>query len=234
MQTPDYLQVTGKINQSMINILHGDTGGEEDPHGADGRGNPLGSLIFSNGFPSNNGNNGTYQQVIEWHNFLGGEMFCIKVCDPAGPHAADFCQHIYDRIGCQYNAPAAYQDGVFEKCKGDNQDFPGVYTGSDGQVTTYSQPPESLGAIQSIPYTARVPASSECQTFSSQDLYAAANTASPSASASGTRASAASGSGSKTGSGASASSTGSPNGALGMAPRVGAVLAAAALAAVVA
>lgn len=40
---------------------------EEDPHGADGRGNPLGSLIFSNGFPSNNGNNGTFQQVIEWH-----------------------------------------------------------------------------------------------------------------------------------------------------------------------
>lgn len=179
MQTPDYLQVTGKINQSMINILHGDTGGEEDPHGADGRGNPLGSLIFSNGFPSNNGNNGTYQQVIEWHNFLGGEMFCIKVCDPAGAHAADFCQHIYDRIGCQYNAPAAYQDGVFEKCKGDNQDFPGVYTGSDGKVTTYSQPAESLGVIQTIPYTARIPASSDCQTFSSQDLFAAAASVAP-------------------------------------------------------
>ena len=82
---------------------------EEDPHGADGRGNPLGSLIFSNGFPSNNGNNGTFQQVIEWHkyvlyqlfhvlligfgSFLGGNIFCIKVCDPAGAHAADFCQH---------------------------------------------------------------------------------------------------------------------------------------------
>ena len=89
-----------------------------------------------------------------WHfrSFLGGDMFCIKVCDPAGAHAADFCQHIYgmilprpvawqilnlklDRIGCAYNAPAAYQDGVFEKCKGDNQDFPGVYTGADGQGT---------------------------------------------------------------------------------------------------
>ena len=43
---------------------------EEDPHGADGRGNPLGSLIFSNGFPSNNGNNGTFQQVIEWHKYV--------------------------------------------------------------------------------------------------------------------------------------------------------------------
>lgn len=88
-------------------------------------------------------------------------MFCIKVCDPAGAHAADFCQHIYgmtmisfplecmtdtrselDRIGCQYNAPAAYQDGVFEKCKGDDQDFPGVYTGSDGKGRHYDQIPE--------------------------------------------------------------------------------------------
>lgn len=29
MQTPDYLQVTGHINQSLINILAGDTGGGE-------------------------------------------------------------------------------------------------------------------------------------------------------------------------------------------------------------
>ena len=29
MQTPDYLQVTGHINQSLINILQGDTGGGE-------------------------------------------------------------------------------------------------------------------------------------------------------------------------------------------------------------
>ena len=40
-----------------------------------------------------------------------------------------------DRIGCQYNAPAAYRDGVFEKCKGDDQDYPGVYTGSNGKGT---------------------------------------------------------------------------------------------------
>ncbi|KAF8582331.1 hypothetical protein K439DRAFT_1351531 [Ramaria rubella] len=171
MQTPDYLQVTGHINQTLINIFHGDSGGEEDPHGADGRGNPLGSLIFTNGFPSNSGNNNTFQQANEWHYFLGDDMFCMKICDPAGAHPADFCQHIYDRIGCEYNAPAAYQDGVFEKCKGDNQDFPGIYTGANGVVSTYTQPPESLGDIQTMPYQPRVPASSDCQTFASTDLY---------------------------------------------------------------
>jgi len=210
MQTPDYLQVTGRINQSLINILHGDTGGEEDPHGADGRGNPLGSLIYSTGFPSSNGDNKTYVQVIEWHNFLGGDMFCMKVCDPAGAHAADFCQHIFDRIGCAYNAPAAYQDGVFEKCKGDNQDFPGVYTGSDGQVSTFSQPPESLGPISSMPYQPKVPASSDCSTYQSTDLYAAALSAFPTATTANSTASGAASTGGATrsGSGSSLSPTG--------------------------
>ena len=31
------------------------------------RGNPLGGLVYSNGFNSNGGNNGSFQQVIEWH-----------------------------------------------------------------------------------------------------------------------------------------------------------------------
>ncbi|KAF8590758.1 hypothetical protein K439DRAFT_1328797 [Ramaria rubella] len=234
MQTPDYLQVTGRINQSLINILHGDTGGEEDPHGADGRGNPLGSLIFSNGFPSNNGNNGTYQQVIEWHNFLGGDIFCMKACDPAGAHAADFCQHIFDRIGCLYNAPAAYQDGVFEKCAGDNQDYPGVYTGSDGKVSTFTQPPESLGAIQSMPYSPRIPASSNCVTYQSQALYAAAASVFPSSTTASSSQASTTANPSRTGSGANASGSPGANGVSNIGPRGGAVLAFAALAVVAA
>jgi hypothetical protein len=78
------------------------------------------------------------------------------------------CQHIFDRIGCVRvcytfrracphttqgaNAPAKYEEGVFESCLGDNQDPPGgacsfsrripphsiplVYTGANGQVST--------------------------------------------------------------------------------------------------
>jgi len=176
MRTPDYIQVVGFVKQALIDIKDGDSGGELDPHGADLRGNPLGGLVYSNGFPSNNGNNNTFQQVIEWHNFMGGGQFCFKACDPAGPNAAQFCQHIYDRIGCAYNAPSAAQDGAFVSCQGDNQDFPGVYT-TNGQTVTYTQPPESLGAISSIPYTARIPASSNCVTFQSAQLYSALPTA---------------------------------------------------------
>jgi hypothetical protein len=170
MRTPDYLQVVGFIDQTKINLQANDSGGELDPHGADFRGNPLGALVFSTGW--SNGNNNSYEQVIEWHNFMGGGVFCFKICDPAGPNAANYCQHIYDRIGCAYNAPNNAQNGTFESCQGDNQDFPGIYTDANGQIQTYSQPPESLGPITSIPYQPKVPASSNCVTYTSSLLYA--------------------------------------------------------------
>ncbi|CAE6507233.1 unnamed protein product [Rhizoctonia solani] len=214
MKTRSYVQVVGHIRQSAINLAANDDGGEMDPHGADRRGNPLGGLVFSNAFPSNGGNNGTFQQVVEWHNFMGANIFCLKACDPTDPDDDKFCEHVFDRIGCQYNAPAAYVNGTFESCQGENQDFPGVYTNAAGQVVTYTQPPESLGAITTIPYTARVPASSNCVSFQSAAIYtglpgasAAASSSSAAGSSSGTRSAATAVSPTATGS--------SSNGAMG-------------------
>ncbi|EUC58738.1 macrofage activating glycoprotein, putative [Rhizoctonia solani AG-3 Rhs1AP] len=188
MKTKSYVQVTGRIKQTGINIAAKDNGGELDPHGADRRGNPLGGLLFSNAFASNGGNNNSYQQVMEWHNFMGADMFCLKACDPVGPDDAKFCEHILDRIGCEYNAPAAYRDNVFESCEGEDQDFPGVYTDASGQVVTYKQPPEAAGDIKTMPYTARIPASSNCVTFQSAALYTGSvNAAAATNAASGTR-----------------------------------------------
>ncbi|KAF7423047.1 hypothetical protein PC9H_011211 [Pleurotus ostreatus] len=212
MRTPDYVQVVGFIDQTKINIADGDFGGELDPHGADLRGNPLGGLMYSNAW---SGNNNTFQQVIEWHNFMGGNAFCIKVCDPSKSHAADYCQHIFDRIGCAYNAPNNAQTGVFESCQGENQDFPGVYT-TNGQVVTYTQPPESLGAISTMPYQPRVPASSNCVQFQSTALFAAlaSVTAAPGVSSSSSTSASVSATvtGSATGSAAVSSVTGSRGG----------------------
>ncbi|KAI0742028.1 hypothetical protein C8Q80DRAFT_1221823 [Daedaleopsis nitida] len=170
MKTPGYLQIVGFIDQTKINIAGDDDGGEMDPHGADLRGNPLGGLVYSNGFASNNGNNDTFQQVIEWHNFMGSNSFCFKACDPADPQAPHLCEHIYDRIGVDYNCPNAAQDGVFEYCEGDNQDPPGIYT-ENGQVMTYKQPAESLGVISSIPYDPKIPKSSNCVQMASSALF---------------------------------------------------------------
>ncbi len=113
---------------------------------------------------------------------MGGDAFCFKVCDPSRPNAANFCQHIYDRIGCAYNAPNNAQNGTFEACAGENQDFPGIYT-VNGAVLTYTQPPEALGVITTLPYQPRVPASSNCVPFQSASLFAALATVTPSGSA---------------------------------------------------
>jgi hypothetical protein len=176
MRTPDYVQVVGFVDQIFINLSPDDYGGELDPHGADFRGNPLGGLFYSTAWSGDNKND--YKQVIEWNNFMGGNAFCLKACDPAGANAAHFCEHIYDRIGCAYNSPNSAQNGTFESCEGDNQDFPGIYTDPNGQVQTYTQPPESLGVISTMPYQPRVPASSNCVTYTSSVIYTALPTAS--------------------------------------------------------
>ncbi|KAG8808188.1 hypothetical protein FRC17_004061 [Serendipita sp. 399] len=180
MRTPDYIQVTGRINQAYINIAADDSGGEMDPHGADQRGNPLGGLLFTNAW------GGGYVQAVEWHNFMGGGLFCLKACDPSRPNAARYCEHIFDRIGCWYNAPAAYREDTFDSCLGESQDFPGIYTGSNGVVSTYTQPPESLGPITTMPYQPTTPASSQCTTYTSSLIYTA-GVAAPSGSSSSSR-----------------------------------------------
>ncbi|KAF7793753.1 hypothetical protein EIP86_004872 [Pleurotus ostreatoroseus] len=147
----------------------------------------------------------------------------MKVCDPDDANAANYCQHIFDRIGVSYTCPNQAVSGVFEMCDSENQDFPGIYT-SNGQVMTYTQPPESLGPITTMPYTARIPSSSNCVTFKSEDLFAslptvsaASSSAAATGSASGSSGSAAAtgaaGSKGSSGSSASASRTGSASSA---------------------
>jgi len=183
IKTPDYVEVIGMIDQTALKIQATDSGGEEDPHGADMRGNPLGSLFYSSAFGA--GPSSAYKQAHEWHYFIGGGVFCLKVCDPESANGPSLCQHIYDRIGCAYNAPADYAsiNGTFQSCMGDNQMPPGVFV-QDGRTQTYTQPPESLGAIQTIPYTAEIPATSQCSSYSSEALFTELSSAEPSAASS--------------------------------------------------
>ena len=135
---------------------------------------------------------------------------------------------MFDRIGVLYNCPNAAQNGTFEYCEGDNQDPPGIYT-SNGQVVTYTQPPESLGPISTMPYDPKIPASSNCVPLQSAALFTdlpaatgASTAASGSATATGSSSgsAAASGSATRTGSGSTASATGATGsngaGALGV------------------
>lgn len=135
---------------------------------------------------------------------MGGHGFCIKVCDPAGKNGPAYCQNIYDRLGCAYNAPNNAKNGTFEVCQGDNMTPPGVYV-SGGVTQTYFQPPESLGPITTVPYTPAVPSSSNCVQYSSAALYTALpkTTSAPSGSGGGNSAT-----GTKSGSAAQSTSNG--------------------------
>ncbi|KAF9523222.1 hypothetical protein CPB83DRAFT_863218 [Crepidotus variabilis] len=192
-KTPDYIQIVGKIDQTLINIPEGDYGGEMDSGGADGRGNPMGGVFFSTAWGGS-----SPIQASHWTCFMGGDMFGCKACDPSKSNPRRHCEHIYDRIGIVWNMPSNAKEGEFVSCDADNAEFVGVYT-SNGQVLTYTQPPESLGAISTMPYTPTIPPSSNCKTFASTQLFAALPTGSSSGSTSGTI----------TGSGGSSKPTGS-------------------------
>jgi len=201
-KTPGYVQIVGFFDQTKINILADDYGGEMDPHGADLRGNPMGGIIFTDEFGGE-----VPQQAPQWHNFVGANKFCFKICDLRDPANYNLCENRLDRMGCEYNAPNAAVDGVFEECLGDNQLVPGIYTGADGVESSYVQPWEG---DFTVPYSPVVPASSECTTHSSEALF----TGLPTVSTTATSARA-------TGSGMSRSSGGSKTGAAGASETAG-------------
>jgi len=209
LRAPSYILFTGHINQVNVDLQSNDYGGELDPFGADLRGNPLGSLVYSNGFPSNNGNNNTYQQVHHWHNFMGSNIFCFKICDDAVANSGVFCNNVFDRTGCAFVAPAAYPTDVFEVCESDNMDPVGVYV-TNGVTSTYKQPGEGT-EITSLP-SIRTPASSSCTTYDSSLLYAAAASHFTSSATSPTGTSSPSGSGSGSGSKVTTTTSGKPGG----------------------
>ncbi|KAB5590869.1 Carbohydrate-binding module family 13 protein [Ceratobasidium theobromae] len=148
VQTPDYVQVTGWGDFTKMNIPAKDSGGELDPHGADGLGNPHGGIVFGNSF-------GKWQQYHEWTNFMSATDFCIRACRDDGNDPKHHCNHIYDLQGCDWNMPANYSQGVFEDCKGDTGLPMGIYGSSTFQQGHGATPPAHP-----------IPPSSSCSSYS--------------------------------------------------------------------
>jgi hypothetical protein len=173
MKTPAYIQIVGFFNQNAVGLTSNDTGGELDPHGADLQGNPLGGLFYSTAF----GAGGTeYVQTQEWNHFVGSGQFCLKLCDPTyNANGINYCQNIYDLIGCKYNMPADYaaleSQELFVSCEGELQDVVGTYV-ENGATTTWRQPDPLTTAP---PWEPRIPASSNCKTYKSTDLFPVAS-----------------------------------------------------------
>jgi len=152
VRTPDYVQVTGVGDFTKINIRKGDAGGELDPHGATGNGNPIGGLVYGNTF-------GTNLQYHEWTSFISDTEFCFRAC--IGTNAAKQCNHIYDLLGCFWNMPANYDANVYESCKGDDDLPMGIYGTSTffqgQQPTPPAHPAAKSSSCSTVPTVSVAP-----------------------------------------------------------------------------
>ena len=134
VRTPLYIQVQGWGDFTKINIADGDEGGELDPHGATGDGNPIGGNVTSN----ISGSDVHYQ---EWMNYMSYQQFCLRICvsENSTYSAAVECQHTLDEMGCNWVMPGDYTNNSFTDCEGDSAYPPGVYPQADGSTSTFAQ-----------------------------------------------------------------------------------------------
>ncbi|KAK0557302.1 hypothetical protein OC846_000521 [Tilletia horrida] len=134
VRTPLYVQVMALGDFTKIGVVALDDGGELDPHGATGLGNPVGGNVTSNV---------TGQDVFyeEWMNFVSYNQVCIRICTAAGSgvSAAKQCEHELDVMGCQFVMPGSYVDNTFESCDADAAYPPGLYPLGNGQTSTFKQ-----------------------------------------------------------------------------------------------
>ncbi|KAJ8092071.1 hypothetical protein AAF712_011837 [Marasmius tenuissimus] len=135
IKTDFYHQIMGYGDFTKLNIPNGDFGGELDPHGAQGLGNPVGGNITVN-------INGEDKNVEEWMMFMSYNQFCVRACinSNATYPAARMCEHKLDVMGCQFVMPGNYQfEGKFETCDADVAYPPGWYPSVNGGVTSFSK-----------------------------------------------------------------------------------------------
>ncbi|WFD30361.1 hypothetical protein MSPP1_001379 [Malassezia sp. CBS 17886] len=149
VKTGSFVQVTGHGDFTSMHIKEGDDGGELDPHGATGAGNPAGGLVFTR---SKAGQEGDWVQLKEWNNFMSATEYSIRGC--WGGWAKEWCPHVYDEMGSTFNEPGRYKSGHFEDCDGEEGEWPGVYSGS-----TFHQ------GQKHTPDAQRAGSSSNCKTF---------------------------------------------------------------------
>lgn len=239
VKTPLYWQIQGLGDLTNLNIASGDEGGELDPHGSTGLGNPVGGNVTTNA-------TGADVSYEEWMNYMSYQEFCLRICisENSTITAAEECQHTLDEMGCEWVMPGDYTDDSFTECDGDSAYPPGLYPLANGSTSTFQQRytgtytvGTSLGTWTQgetvTPSTAySTPATSNCITYASVGNGIASLALSSAGTATGVIGSSASNATtSATAASASASSTGSSSGSSATSSMSGSSVASAASAA---
>ncbi|KAJ6514256.1 hypothetical protein C8R47DRAFT_569347 [Mycena vitilis] len=181
LKTDFYVQIFGFGDFTRLNIAPNDGGGELDPHGATGAGNPEGGNVTTTIV------DGIDEPIAEWMLYIDNNQFCLRACTNANStySAAFMCWHELDEMGCEFVMPGTYnyQGGIYETCDADvayppgwypevnagtttfstfAQYATGVYTGGDGLPTSYTV---GTTVTPSAPFM--TPSSSNCVTQAS-------------------------------------------------------------------
>jgi len=178
IKTPLYVQISGTWDGTKVDIVAGDYGGELDPHGATGEGNPVGGNVTSDV----TGSDVFYQ---EWMMYVSSDAFFFRVCTaedlPNGITAALQCEHELDTVGGNFVMAVPFNlPQSFDECSGDAAAPPGLYPQANGSTSTFRQRytgqwtegttfTGTFTVGQTVtpeaPYT--YPATSQCTTYSS-------------------------------------------------------------------
>jgi len=176
LKTDLYVQIMGYGDLTKLNIPYGDYGGELDPHGATGAGNPVGGNVTTNMTID-----GETINVAEWMLYVDYNQFCFRACTWANEtySAAAMCWHELDEMGCEFVMPGNYNfNGTFETCEADVAYPPGWYVEgvTEGTTSFSSFAQYWTGAVDGVTYTIgdtvtpssvqSTPSSSNCQTVS--------------------------------------------------------------------
>ncbi|KAF9049350.1 hypothetical protein BDZ89DRAFT_710147 [Hymenopellis radicata] len=104
IKTDFYVQLMAYGDFTKINLQAGDYGGELDPHGASGDGNPVGGNVTTNVVT------GEDLHFEEWMSFISYEQVCFRICTNANGtwDAATMCEHKLDEMGCNFVMPGNY------------------------------------------------------------------------------------------------------------------------------
>ncbi|KAJ7923372.1 hypothetical protein B0H13DRAFT_1980475 [Mycena leptocephala] len=136
LKTDFYVQIYGFGDFTKLNIAPNDGGGELDPHGATGAGNPEGGNVTTTVV------DGIDQPLAEWMLYIDNNQFCLRACVNANQtySAAFMCWHELDEMGCEFVMPGTYnyQGGIYETCDADVAYPPGWYPEVNGGTTTFS------------------------------------------------------------------------------------------------
>jgi hypothetical protein len=172
LRTPGYIQVSGTWDGTIVNIPLGDDGGEMDPHGPTGEGNPVGGNVTTNMV---GGQDVFYE---EWMSFVSDRHFCVRICTAVVDNipTALMCEHELDIMGCNFvmAIPWGADEEGFTECDSEVAAPPGLYPQSDGSYSTFRQRFTGTwdGAVHTIGNTvtpsapAFYPSSSNCRTWS--------------------------------------------------------------------